>query len=138
MLIPFPVAFWTGALFTDATGGLTHDPFWFRMSVALIAMGNIGGLCAAVAGYIDYRTVPLSAKARSLATGHLQWSLATMAAMLAALAFRLHDHASLLGIGLTITGSLLLFVGGFLGSELTNRHRIGVLEQPDREPAPVS
>ena len=56
MLVPFPVAFWTGALATDVMGAFSHDPFWFRMSVALIFMGSAGALAAAIFGYVDYRT----------------------------------------------------------------------------------
>ncbi len=128
MLISFPVAFWTGALFTDAAGGVTHDPFWFRMSVALVAMGTSTGALAAIFGYIDYRTVAMSPKARSIATGHLWWSLGAIAIFALAFALRAHVAASRAGIAVTIGGALLLLVGGYLGSELTNKFRVGILD----------
>jgi uncharacterized membrane protein len=136
MLISFPVAFWTGALFTDALGAWYRDEFWFHMSVALIAMGTVGALLASLCGYIDYRTVQMSRKARSVATGHMLWSLAATAVFALALAVRIGAWHAPWGIGLTIAGALVLLVGGYLGSELSNRFRIGILDAPAAESAP--
>ncbi len=128
MLISFPVAFWTGALATDAGGAVTHDSFWFRMSVVLIAMGTGTAVLAAICGYIDYRTVRLTRKARSVATGHMLWSIAATVVFGLALAARANAWQSGWGIALTIVGALLLLVGGYLGSELSNRFRVGILD----------
>jgi uncharacterized membrane protein len=128
ILIPFPVAFWTGAMLTDGAGSAVHDPFWFRMSFVLVAAGTAGAVVAAVAGYVDYRTAPMSRKARSVATGHLYWSLATLAVFALVWYLRAHAYGSTLGIALTLFGGALLFVAGYLGSELANRHRIGIAD----------
>ena len=130
ILISFPVAFWSGALFTDAVGVVRHDDFWLRMSVVLIAMGIAIALPASLCGYIDYRTVRMTRKARGVATGHLWWSLGTTVAFVLAYAARAHAPGSPLGIALTVTGAVVLLVGGYLGSELANRYRIGVIETP--------
>jgi uncharacterized membrane protein len=130
MLISFPVAFWTGALFTDAVGAWRHDDFWFRMSVVLIAMGTAGAVFASVCGYIDYRTVRMSRKARSVATGHMLWSLGATAVFALALALRVKAWHAPWGIAVTIAGGAVLLVGGYLGSELSNRFRIGILDAP--------
>ncbi|MBD5605307.1 MAG: DUF2231 domain-containing protein [Candidatus Eremiobacteraeota bacterium] len=128
MLIPFPVAFWTGALFTDVAGAFSHDGFYFRMSVVLVMMGTIGAVLASVAGYVDYRTAPMSAKARGVATGHMWWSLAALAVFAIAWFARAAIFASPAGIAATVAGAVLLFVAGYLGSELANRYRIGIGE----------
>jgi uncharacterized membrane protein len=130
ILISFPVAFWTGALFIDGVGAWLHDAFWFRMSVVLIAMGTAVSLPAALCGYIDYRTVRLSRKARSIATAHMLWSFATMALFGVALYLRAAVWSAPWGIALTAAGGLVLLVGGYLGSELANRFRVGILEAP--------
>jgi uncharacterized membrane protein len=137
MLISFPVAFWTGALLTDGTGAWTHDDFWFRMSVVLIAMGTAGAVAAAVCGYIDYRTIRMRRKARKVATGHMLWSLAATAVFAVALLLRAHAWRAPAGIVLTVVGAVVLLVGGYLGSELSNRYRIGIVETP-APPAPVT
>ena len=134
ILISFPVAFWTGALFTDAVGAVRHDGFWFQMSVVLVAMGTVIAVLASICGYIDYLTVRMTRKARSVATGHLYWSLAATATFALAYLLRMHDAQSPFGIALTVGGALVLLVGGYLGSELANRYRIGILEAP---PVPV-
>jgi uncharacterized membrane protein len=129
ILISFPVAFWSGALITDGIGEWQHDDFWFHMSVVLIAMGMAGALPAAVCGYIDYRTVRMTRKARSVATGHLWWSLAATVVFGVALYARATAWHATWGILLTIAGGGVLLVGGYLGSELANRFRVGILER---------
>jgi uncharacterized membrane protein len=103
------------------------------MSVVQIAMGTAIALPAAVCGYIDYRTVHLSRKARSMANGHVVWSAAAIAVFAAALFARRNDWSAPAGIALTIAGAVILLVGAYLGSELANRFRIGVLEPPPAE-----
>jgi uncharacterized membrane protein len=137
MLISFPVAFWTGALVTDGVGAWLRDDFWFHMSVVLIAMGLVGALPAAVCGYVDYRTVRMTRKARSIAIGHLWWSLAAIAIFAAALYARAAAWHATWGIVLTLGGGGVLLVGGYLGSELANRYRIGILEREPVTRAPL-
>ena len=134
MLISFPVAFWSGALITDGIGAASGDGFWFRMSVALIAMGTIGAILASIFGYIDYLTVPMSKRARFVATCHLYASLGTIAIFAAAFALRATHERSPAGIAVTIVGALGLLFGGYFGSELSNRFGIGVVE---RKPKPL-
>jgi uncharacterized membrane protein len=129
MLVSFPVAFWTGALGTDIAGFATGDPFWWRMSVTLIAMGTATGALASVFGYIDYATIRMNARARSVATIHLWTSLATLALYACALALRLHAFGSYAGTALSTAGTLVLLVGGYYGSELANRYRVGIAER---------
>ncbi len=138
ILIPFPVAFWTGALVTDVAGSVTGDPFWFRMSVVELAMGTIVAVVASLCGYIDYRTVRLSAKAASVARGHLWWSLATLAVFVIAWALRAHDPGWRPGIVVTALGALLLLIAAYLGSELANRHGVGFLPRPNEGAAELS
>jgi uncharacterized membrane protein len=128
MLVSFPVAFWSGALITDGIGAATRDPFWYHMSVVLIAMGSIGAVLAGIFGYIDFVTTPMSREAKRCGTNHFLWSLGTMVVFPVAWLARVYDHASAPGIALTILGSLLLLVGGYYGSELANRYRVGILE----------
>jgi uncharacterized membrane protein len=135
MLVPFPVAFWTGALATDAVGAYSHDPFWFRMSVALLAMGSLGAIVAAVFGYIDYLTIPMSRRAKKIATQHMLTSLAAILVFPAAWLLRRHDHVSLVGIGITLIGAVVLFVAGYFGSELSNRFGVGISEKFPEEAA---
>jgi uncharacterized membrane protein len=100
------------------------------MSVALIAMGTAGAVAAAICGYIDYRTIRMTRKARSVANGHMLWSLVATVVFGLALEVRAHAWRAPAGILLTVTGAVVLLVGGFLGSELSNRFRVGIREAP--------
>lgn len=139
IFISFPVAFWSGAVFTDISGVLTHDAFWFRMSATLVAMGTIVAALAAIFGFIDYYTVAMSKRARRLALLHMLSSLATLAVFALACALRRTDDASPPGIALTAVGTVLLLIAGYFGSELANRFGIGVVERTTapRSPAPT-
>jgi uncharacterized membrane protein len=129
MLISFPVAFWSGTLATDALGHWTADVFWYRMSVALIAMGTLTGVLASIFGYVDYLTAPMPRKAKRIATLHMFGSLATLVVFPLAFVLRRTDHASTLGIALTVAGALVLLVAGYWGSELAVRYGVGLPER---------
>lgn len=126
MLISFPVAFWSGTLATDALGHFTADAFWYRMSVALIAMGTLTGGLASIFGYVDYLTAPMSAKAKRIATLHMFGSLAALVVFPLAFVLRRTEHASAAGIVVTIAGALVLLVAGYWGSELAVRYGVGL------------
>ena len=128
--VSFPVAFWSGALVTDAAGFFAHDPFWFRMSTTLVAMGTLGAVVSSVFGYVDYRTVRMSRAAAVVATRHLWASVATIAVFAVALALRVRDDRSLAGIAITALGAAGLLAGAYYGSELSSRFGIGVQARP--------
>ncbi len=128
MLVSFPVAFWTGAVLTDVIGMRVADPFWLRMSVTLIVMGTVTGALASLFGYIDYATIPMQRKARGIAKAHLWTSLATLSLYTAALALRVREPGMPIGIAISMLGAVALLAGGYYGSELANRHRVGIAE----------
>ena len=54
MFVPFPIAFFVGALVTDLVYWRTASMMWETFSVWLITAGLIMGGCAAIAGAIDF------------------------------------------------------------------------------------
>src|SRR3954469_823944 len=54
MLVPFPIAFFTGALVTDVVYARTANLTWQYFSIWLITAGLVMGGFAALAGLIDY------------------------------------------------------------------------------------
>jgi nitrite reductase/ring-hydroxylating ferredoxin subunit/uncharacterized membrane protein len=129
MLIPFPLAFLTGAFFADLLGTLLEAPgFWitaWHLSIAGIAMG----LVAAVPGLVDYvYTVPPRSSGKRRATWHMLVNVGAVA--LFALTWFVRgdaeippDPAILLLEG---TGVVLLAMGGWMGGTLVYRNQIGV------------
>jgi uncharacterized membrane protein len=54
MLVPFPIAFFTGALFTDVAYWKTAEMMWADFSAWLLFAGLVMGVLAALAGFIDF------------------------------------------------------------------------------------
>jgi uncharacterized membrane protein len=126
MLIPFPIGFFTGALVCDVILWFTHNPFWPQVSVALIGFGIVGALLAAVFGFIDYGTAPMSDAAKSTATRHMVLNLLTVVIFAVALWLRWNDNVSTAGIVLTVIGVIVLGVSGYLGGHLAYHYGVGV------------
>lgn len=126
MLVPFPIAFFIGALITDIISHWGDPIFWPRMSVVLIGLGIIGALLAAIFGFIDYMTAPLSEGAKKTATTHLALNLIVVVIFIIAFFVRLGDATSTLGYVLTVLGVIVLFFSGYLGGKLVFEGGVGM------------
>jgi uncharacterized membrane protein len=133
MLVSFPIAFWSGALVTDGIGVAVRDPFWYHMSVALVAFGSLTAVPAGILGYVDYQTAPMSRAAKRVGGQHMLWSIGAIVVFPVAFALRASDWSSRIGIIATVVGSLVLLVAGYYGSELANRYRVGIAERAPGE-----
>lgn len=130
MLVALPIGFFVGALVCDIILGLTHNPFWPTLSVVLIGFGIVGALLAALFGFVDYATAPMSAPAKAIATRHMILNLLAVVIFAVAFWLRLSDNVSSTGIVLTVIGVLALAVSGWLGGHLSYHYGVGV-EQSD-------
>lgn len=126
MLIPFPIGFFVGALVCDIILAFTKNPFWPQVSVVLIGFGIVGALLAAVFGFTDYATAPMSDDAKKTATTHMALNLLVVVLFAVAFWLRLGDNVSTAGIVLTVIGVVLLAVSGWYGGHLSYHYRIGV------------
>jgi len=126
MLVPFPIAFFVGALISDIISHWGDPIFWPRMSVVLIGLGIVGALLAAVFGFIDYLTAPLSEGAKKTATTHLTLNLIVVVIFVIAFFVRFGDATSTIGYVLTVLGVLVLFVSGYLGGKLVFEGGVGM------------
>jgi uncharacterized membrane protein len=139
MLVPFPIAALVGALVVDVAFLQSGDAFWARAGFWLLAAGIATGALAAVFGLVDFLSVP---RVRSLTAGWVHFLGNATALALAAwnLALRWDDPAAGatgLGVALSAAVVLILLVTGWLGGELSYRHRIGVMARDDVRPARV-
>ncbi len=129
MLIPFPIASLVGALVTDLAFWVTTNPFWAQASFWLLAAGIVTGLVAAVPGMVDYFAIR---EVRRLPSAHVHAAGNITAVVLAGinLYLRWNDVAAGArgwGLLLSLVTVALLGVTGWLGGELSYRHRIGVI-----------
>ena len=138
MLVPFPIALWIFSLASDfiylfGFGG----PVWKDIALYTIVGGVVGGLAAAVPGYLDYRgiTEPLTAK---IAERHMiiNLSLVLLFSINVLLRLSTGPHA-IAPIVLSVIGIAGLVVSGWLGGELVYVRRVGVGD-PQQSPEPAA
>jgi len=129
MLIPFPVAFLTGAFLFDAAGLIAGRASWWTTGAYLGGLGVLAALLAAIPGFIDYLyTVPPRSSGKARATKHLATNLS--AVVLFAVAWFLRGDAAsrpgILPLGLEAVGFAALMFGAYMGGTLVTRNLIGV------------
>lgn len=118
MFVGFPIGFFGAVLVSDVISIWGNPAFWPRMSMWLIAFGVIGALVAAVFGFTDYLTAPMSAPVKRTATTHMILNLAVVALYIAAFFIRYANPISTLGYVLTYVGLATLVVSGWYGGHL--------------------
>ena len=128
MLVPLPIGALTFALASDVAYAASGDRFWARASQVLLGAGIVTGAVAGAVGATDYlgrRRI----REHPEATAHAVGNVAALALSGASLALRRRDPASAIvpvGLGLSLLTGTVLLVTGWLGGELSYRHRIGV------------
>ena len=133
MLIPFPIALWIFSLASDLIflfgfGG----PVWKDIALYTMVGGIIGGLAAAIPGYIDYRSLSDPVIAR-VAQMHMVINVGLIVLFTINAGLRiLNGTEALLPVFLSVLGVAALGVSGWLGGELV--YVQGVAVQPEREP----
>ena len=136
MLIPFPIALWIFSLASDLIylfgfGG----PVWKDIALYTMVGGIVGGVAAAIPGYVDYRSLSDPVIVR-VAQMHMIINVALIILFTIDAGLRiLNGNEALLPVFLSVLGVAGLGVSGWLGGELV--YVQGVAVQPDREsPAP--
>jgi len=133
MLIPFPIALWIFSLASDLIylfgfGG----PVWKDVALYTMIGGIIGGLAAAIPGYIDYRSLTDPVTTR-VAQMHMVINVGLVVLFTVNAVLRImNGNDALLPVILSLLGVAGLGVSGWLGGELV--YVQGVAVQPEREP----
>ena len=128
MLVPFPIACFTGALLTDIVYWKTAEMMWADFSAWLLFAGLVVGVLAALAGFIDFLSNRLI---RGLSSAWLHMTGNTVVLVLALFNSFVHSRdawTSVVPTGLmlsAITVLVMLFTG-WLGWTMVYRHRVGV------------
>ena len=132
MLIPFPIALWIFSLACDVIylfgfGG----PVWKDVALYTMTGGIIGGLAAAIPGYIDYRSLTDPVIVR-IAQMHMAINVGLVLLFTVNAGLRmLNGPEAVLPVFLSFLGVAALGVSGWLGGELV--YVQGVAVQSDRE-----
>lgn len=128
MVVPLPIGAFTFALASDIAYAATQDPFWARASTVLLGAGIVTGLAAGAIGAVDF-TGRERIREHGESWAHAGGNIAAIGLAAVNLAIRRSDpQAGALPTGLAlsaITGGILS-ITGWLGGELSYRHRVGV------------
>ena len=135
MLIPFPVAFLVGVLVADLAFLGTSDGFWARASIWLIGGAIVMAVLAALAGFADFFGDPRIRRLND-AWFHMIGDLAAVVLAIANFLLRYNQGAEPAikpwGVTLSLVIVCVLLFTGWKGWEMVYRHRVGVLEGPNR------
>lgn len=118
MLVGFPIGFFGGTLVCDVISIFAGPTFWSLAATWLIAFGVVGALVAAVFGFTDYFTAPMSPPVKATATRHMILNLLVVVLFIAAFWVRIGQTTSVLGYVLTYVALAILVVSGWYGGHL--------------------
>jgi uncharacterized membrane protein len=131
MLIVFPAGSFTTAVIFDVLYLIFRNPTFPAVSFYTIALGVIGGLLAAVFGFIDWSALPNKSRARSIGVWHGTGNFVIV--VLFALSWLLRRGRPNLVPGslatiLSFAGIVLALITLWIGGELV--YRLGVAVDP--------
>ncbi|HEU5169847.1 MAG TPA: DUF2231 domain-containing protein [Gemmatimonadales bacterium] len=128
MLIVFPLGLLGTAVIFDVIGLVTGELRWYEVGYYMMAAGIVGGVVAALFGWIDWAAIPGRTRARRVGLAHGVGNVAVLALFGLSWLLRRENPApppteavvaSLAGLGLAL-------VTGWLGGELVERLGVGV------------
>jgi uncharacterized membrane protein len=134
MLIPFPIAFLVAVLVTDISFITTGDTFWSRASLWLLAAGVATALFAAIFGATDFLTLR-RVREHKIAWWHMGLNLTAVVLAAINLIMRvMNAEQVILPLGVILSAAVvgILTVSGWLGGELSYKHKIGVYNPADQ------
>jgi len=132
MLIPFPIALWIFSLASDLISLFGFGgPVWKDIALYTMVGGIVGGLAAAIPGYVDYRSLSDPVIVR-VAQMHMLINVGLIVLFTVNAGLRIMNGTeALMPVFLSVLGVAGLGVSGWLGGELV--YVQGVAVQPERE-----
>jgi uncharacterized membrane protein len=134
IFVTVPIGCFVAAVACDIISIWAGPVFWAAMATWLILFGLLSALFAAVFGFIDYLSAPMTVQAKAVGAWHMMLNVAVIVIFGIACAIRFLDHTSVAGYGFTGLGIVVLAISGYLGGEVAHRHLVGSSEADIREP----
>lgn len=130
MLIAFPVGLLVTAVVFDVIHLATKGTTWALVSYYMIAAGIVGGLTAAVFGFIDYLAIPAGTRAKAVGRTHGIGNVIVVVLFLLSWWMRRRAPESPTSNALVFSflGVALASVTAWLGGELVERLGVAVDE----------
>jgi uncharacterized membrane protein len=133
MLVVFPLGLLATSVAWDICRLATHNPSWGVVGFWTIVAGVIGGLLAAVPGFIDWLAIPNDTRAKSVGTIHMILNLVVVGLFVVSLIARSQASGgyAFAGFGHMVWGWLgvgIALASAWLGGELVETLGISVHE----------
>jgi uncharacterized membrane protein len=133
VLVVFPLGLLATSVVWDVCHLVTKDATWGVVSFWTIVAGVVGGLLAAIPGFIDWLAIPKNTRAKTIGVYHLALNLAVVGLFLITLAARwaTPEGYAVAGAGRMFMGWIgvaLALVSGWLGGEMIETLGISVRE----------
>ena len=128
MLIVFPLGLLATAVIFDIIYLVSDNSQWTRAAYYMIGAGVIGGLAAAVFGWLDWIAIPSGTRARRLGLWHGIGNVIVVALFILSWILR-RDNPDLPPTGAIVAGLgavVIALVTAWLGGELVDRLGVGV------------
>jgi uncharacterized membrane protein len=135
ILVTVPIGAWVGSLVFDIASHLVDDPgFLSRGAMWLIAVGVIGALVAAMAGFLDLFAIPAGTRAFRIGLIHMTLNLLVTAAYAGSFLWRQSGDGPSGSVGagqlaLNASSLAVLGVSGFLGGKLAYHYGVRVADE---------
>jgi uncharacterized membrane protein len=128
MLIVFPLGLLSTAVVFDIMFLVSNNVEWTRVAYYMIGGGTIGGLAAALFGWIDWFAIPGGTRAKRVGLLHGIGNVAVLGLFILSWALRRPDPAAppTGAIVAGLAGLVLAAITGWLGGELVGRLAVGV------------
>jgi uncharacterized membrane protein len=128
MLIVFPLGLLATAVIFDLIGLVANAPLWHRLAFYMIAAGVIGGLAAAVPGWLDWFAIPRRTRAKRIGLWHGGGNVVMLGLFILGWVLRREtpDVPSTGAVVAGVGGAVLALLTGWLGGELVDRLGVGV------------
>src|SRR5687768_17559546 len=129
MLIVFPLGLLSIAVLFDVAHMLTGDDLFSQVAFWNIAAGVVGGLAAAIFGFIDWLSVPAGTRARQIGLLHGVGNVVVVGLFALSWVLRLGEPnyvPSALAFVMGLAAVILALVTAWMGGELVQRLRVGV------------
>ena len=133
MLVVFPLGLLATSVAWDICHLATHSAAWGTVAFWTIVAGVIGGLAAAVPGFIDWLAIPRATRARAVGLTHMVLNLMVVGLFVISLIARATapQGYGTAGVGRMIWGWLgvaIAVVSAWLGGELVETLGVSVRE----------
>ncbi len=129
ILIVFPLGLLSTGVIFDAIHLIWSKPPFLEVAYWMIAAGIIGGLAAALPGWIDWFAIPSGTRAKSVGLLHGIGNVFVLLLFTGSWYLR-HKYVaaepSVIGYALSFAGFALAGITGWLGGELVDRLGVGV------------